>query len=276
MTTFTDTDRLGISGRVLADVRDQGRAALIGYLPVGFPDVAASMDAYRTICEGVDLVEIGMPYSDPFLDGTVIQHATTKALRRGVRTKDAFAAAETVAATGTTPVVMTYWNLIEQYGPDAFARDLACAGGAGVITPDLIPDEADDWVAATDAHSLDRIYLIAPSSTEQRIRDTMRACRGWVYATSVMGVTGMRQQTSSAAPEIVERARAIDPDLPIGVGLGVSNGAQAAEVGRFADAVIVGSALVKCLLDHEDDPQSGLAALAAVTDDLARGIGAGS
>lgn len=276
MTTFTDTDRLGISGRVLADVRDQGRAALIGYLPVGFPDVAASMDAYRTICEGVDLVEIGMPYSDPFLDGTVIQHATTKALRRGVRTKDAFAAAETVAATGTTPVVMTYWNLIEQYGPDAFARDLAAAGGVGVITPDLIPDEADDWVAATDAHSLDRIYLIAPSSTEQRIRDTMRACRGWVYATSVMGVTGMRQQTSSAAPEIVERARAIDPDLPIGVGLGVSNGAQAAEVGRFADAVIVGSALVKCLLDHEDDPQAGLAALAAVTDDLARGIGARS
>ena len=224
MSNFTDPTRLGISGKVLDACRTQGRAAFVGYLPVGYPDVAKSCEAYRVLCTGADIVEIGMPYSDPFLDGPVIQHATTRALARGVRPRDAFTAAETVASCGRSPVVMTYWNLIEQYGPDVFARDLAAAGGAGVITPDLTPDEADEWIAATDAHGLDRIFLIAPSSTPERIAMTMAACRGWVYATSVMGVTGVRQGTSQAAPVIVARAREIDPGLPVGVGLGVGNG----------------------------------------------------
>ena len=213
-----------------------------------------------------------MPYSDPFLDGPVIQHATTRALARGVRTRDAFTAAETVASCGRTPVVMTYWNLIEQYGPDVFARDLAAAGGAGVITPDLTPDEADEWIAATDAHGLDRIFLIAPSSTPERIVMTMAACRGWVYATSVMGVTGVRQGTSQAAPVIVARAREIDPGLPVGVGLGVGNGEQAAEVGAYADAVIVGSALVRCLASDGTDMPGDLERLGALSAELADGV----
>src|SRR4029078_4798823 len=130
------------------------------------------------------------PYSDPMMDGVTVQRAGTRALERGVRTRDAFAAVEPVANAGTAAVVMTYWNLIERYGPDRFARDLAAAGGSGAITPDLTPDEAAEWFQASDAHGLDRIFLISPSSSDERIASTVAACRGWVYATSVMGVTG--------------------------------------------------------------------------------------
>ena len=277
MSQFTDPARLGISGAVVARCLDAGRPALVGYLPVGYPDVAGSLDAVRAITEGtdgrgVDLVEIGIPYSDPLMDGLVIQHATTKARARGVRTRDAFAAVEAVAATSATPMVMTYWNLVEAYGPDAFARDLAAAGGAGVITPDLPPDDSPEWFAATDAHGLDRVFLIAPSSLDERIALTMDSCRGWVYASSVMGVTGTRAATSDAAPVIVERARRVDPGLPVGIGLGVSNGDQAAEIGAFADLVIVGSALLKCLDSDGADMPGDLARLRALAGELAEGV----
>lgn len=268
----------GISGRVLADAGAGGRGALVGYLPVGYPDVATSLAALRALggdgdSPGVDLVEIGMPYSDPVMDGVTVQRAGTRALQRGVRTRDVFAGVEAVTGSGTPAVVMIYWNLVERYGVDAFARDLAAAGGAGLITPDLTPDEAEAWVAASDAHGLDRIFLVSPSSTPSRVSSTLAACRGWVYATSVMGVTGARTTTSSAAPELVQRVRAADPDAMVGVGLGVSDGDQAAEVAGFADAVIVGSALVATLLAAEDagtpDDLSGLRALVA---DLAAGV----
>ncbi len=269
--------RLGISGQVLKAATDAGRAALIGYLPVGYPNVPGSLAAMRALVEGtdgqgVDLVEIGMPYSDPMMDGLVIQHATTKALERGVRTHDLFSAVEAVAQAGATPMVMIYWSLVDRYGVDAFARDLAAAGGAGLITPDLTPDESADWVAASDAHGLDRVFLIAPSSSDERIVMTMAACRGWVYATSVMGVTGARAQTSSAAPVIVQRARDADPSLPVGVGLGVSNGDQAAEVASYADAVIVGSALVSRLISAEDAGSGDLRPLRKTVADLAAGV----
>lgn len=271
---FNDQSRLGVSGKVLARCAEQNRAALIAYLPVGYPTVDQSLEAFRALSDGVgvDLVEIGMPYSDPVLDGLVIQHATTKALRRGVRTRDAFRAAEAVADSGGVPLVMSYWNLIEQYGPDEFARDLKAAGGVGVITPDLTPDEADEWTAATDAHGLDRIFLIAPSSTDDRIASTMAACRGWVYATSIMGVTGTRSSTSSAAPVIAQRAHDADPGLPVGIGLGVSNGDQAAEVAQFADAVIVGSALLRCLDSDGADMPGDLDRLRSLVDELAEGV----
>lgn len=273
-TRFTDESRLGISGKVLAACAEENRAALIAYLPVGYPSVEESLEAFRALTDGVgvDLVEIGIPYSDPVLDGIVIQHATTKALRRGVRTRDAFRAATAVAERGCTALVMTYWNLIEQYGPDEFARDLKAAGGAGVITPDLTPDEAEVWTAATDKHGLDRIFLVAPSSTDERIASTMAACRGWVYATSVMGVTGTRTTTSSAAPVIAQRAHAADPGLPVGIGLGVSNGDQAAEVAQYADAVIVGSALLRCLDSDGQDMPGDLDRLRALVDELADGV----
>lgn len=272
----------GHSGEAFAAAKAEGRGALVGFLHVGYPTVEISLAALRALTgeghsPGVDLVEVGMPYSDPMMDGVTIQRAGTRALDRGVRTRDAFRAVETVANAGTQAVVMTYWNLIERYGPDAFARDLAAAGGSGAITPDLTPDEAQTWIDVSDRHGLDRIFLVSPSSTDQRLASTIAACRGWVYATSVMGVTGARAQTSSVAPELVRRIRATDPDVLVGVGLGVSNGAQAHEVTTYADAVIVGSALVRTLLDAEDaGTPDDLTGLRAVVADLAAGVRQGT
>jgi tryptophan synthase alpha chain len=271
----------GHTGQGLLEIRNQGRGALAGFLHVGYPTVEISLRAFKALTgegesEGVDLVEVGIPYSDPVMDGVTIQRAGTRALERGTRTRDAFAAVEAVANSGTPAVVMTYWNLIERYGADRFARDLAAAGGAGAITPDLTPDEAAEWISASDGHGLDRIFLVSPSSTDERLSSTLEACRGWVYATSLMGVTGTRTQSSAAAPELVQRIRAVDPAALVGVGLGVSNGAQAEDVTRFADLVIVGSALVKTLLDAEDAGRpEDLSGLRALVGDLAGGVRAG-
>jgi tryptophan synthase alpha chain len=268
----------GYTGRMLLQLRAQGRGGLAGFLHVGYPTVDISLQALKVLTgegdsEGVDLVEVGLPYSDPMMDGVTIQRAGTQALQRGVRTRDAFSAVEAVASCGTPAVVMTYWNLVERYGADRFARDLASAGGAGMITPDLTPNEAGEWLRVSDAHGLDRIFLVSPSSTEERLRSTVAACRGWVYATSLMGVTGTRTQTSAAAPELVRRVREVAPSALVGVGLGVSNGEQAREVTSFADLVIVGSALVKTLLDAEDAGRpEDLSGLRAVVADLAAGV----
>jgi len=252
--------------------RADDRAALVGYLPAGFPDVAGGIDALRAMVDaGCDVIEVGLPYSDPVMDGPTIQAAAQQALDRGVRTTDVLRTVEAVAATGVPTVVMTYWNPVERYGAARFAADLAQAGGAGLITPDLTPDSAEDWIAAADCHGLDKIFLVAPSSTDARIAMTVAACRGFVYATAVMGVTGARTTTSDLAGPLVARTKQAT-DLPVGVGLGVSNGEQAAEVASYADGVIVGSAFVRALLDHPDDRAAGLRALAALTEDLAAGV----
>jgi len=252
--------------------RAEGRAALVGYLPAGFPDVAGGIDALRTMVDaGCDVIEIGLPYSDPVMDGPTIQAAAQQALDGGVRTTDVLRTVEVVASTGTPTLVMTYWNPIERYGVDRFAADLANAGGAGLITPDITPDADPAWGRAADAHDLDKVYLVAPSSTDERIAMTTAACRGFVYATAVMGVTGARTTTSDLAGPLVARTKAVT-DLPVGVGLGVSNGDQAAEVASYADGVIVGSAFVRVLLDHPDDRGAGLRALARLTEDLAAGV----
>jgi len=258
--------------------RADGRAALVGYLPAGFPDVAGGIEALRAMVDaGCDVLEIGLPYSDPVMDGPTIQAAAQQALEGGVRTTDVLRTVEAVAATGIPTLVMTYWNPVERYGVERFAADLADAGGAGLITPDLTPDPdvAGAWIAAADRHDLDKVFLVAPSSTDERIAMTTAACRGFVYATAVMGVTGARATTSDLAGPLVARTRALSPsgaDLPIGVGLGVSNGDQAAEVASYADGVIVGSAFVRALLDHPDDRAAGLRTLTALTEDLARGV----
>jgi tryptophan synthase alpha chain len=260
------------SGAVFEKARADGRAALVGYLPAGFPTVEGGIRAVRALAEsGVDLIELGFPYSDPVMDGPVIQRASEAALARGVRARDVLATVTAAAEAGVPVLVMLYWNLVERYGVDAFARDLRSAGGAGLVTPDLIPDEAEEWLSASDTYGLDRVFLVAPSSTDARLAAAVAACRGFVYATSVMGVTGAREVTSAAAPALVARVRAVAGSLPIGVGLGVRDGAQAAEVGSFADGVIVGSALVQCLLDAPD-LDSGLNALRALTADLAAGV----
>jgi tryptophan synthase alpha chain len=257
--------------------RADGRAALVGYLPAGYPHVPGGIDALLAMVEsGCDVIEVGLPYSDPVMDGPTIQAAAQQALERGVRTTDVLRTVEAVAATGTPTVVMTYWNPVERYGVARFAADLANAGGAGLITPDLTPDSGPEWIAAADEHGLDKVFLVAPSSTDQRIAMTVAACRGFVYATAVMGVTGARTTTSELAAPLVARTRAAvqdqRSDLPIGVGVGVSTGDQAADVAAFADGVIVGSAFVRLLLDHPDDRAAGLRALSTLTEDLANGV----
>jgi len=254
-----------------------GRAALVGYLPAGFPTVAGGIAALQAMVDaGCDVIEVGLPYSDPVMDGPTIQRAAQQALEAGVRIRDVLATVEAVAATGTPTLVMTYWNPIERYGVERFATDLADVGGAGLITPDITPDARTDWTAAADAHDLDKVYLVAPSSTDERIAMTVKACRGFVYATAVMGVTGARTTTSDLAGPLVERTKAalssLHSDLPVAVGLGVSTGDQAAEVAAFADGVIVGSAFVRTLLDHADDASAGLTALSTLTADLADGV----
>ena len=252
--------------------RAEDRAALIGYLPAGFPTVDGSIKALTTMVDaGCDVIEIGLPYSDPVMDGPTVQAAAQQALDGGIRTTDVLRVVEAVAATGVPTLVMTYWNPIERYGVERWAADFASAGGAGLITPDITPDYSAEWIAAADAHDLDKVFLLAPSSTDERIAMTTAACRGFVYAAAVMGVTGARTTTSDLAGPLVARARATT-DLPIGVGLGVSNGDQAAEIASYADGVIVGSAFVRTILDHPGDEAAGLASLRALTEELAGGV----
>jgi tryptophan synthase alpha chain len=261
-------------GAVLAKAKAQGRAALVGYLPVGFPDLQASIDAMVAMVEaGVDIVEIGVPYTDPLMDGPVIANAADVALQNGTRLKDVFTAVRAVADAGAPALVMTYWNPVLRYGVDRFADDLAKAGGAGLITPDLIPDEGAQWMAAAERNDLDHVFLVAPSSTPQRLRNTTAACSGFVYAASTMGVTGTRTSVGDAAEVLVTRTRLIT-DLPICVGLGVSTGDQAAQVAAFADGVIVGSALVRALTDA-GSPADGLNAVRELSAELAAGVRSG-
>jgi tryptophan synthase alpha chain len=258
-------------GAVLAKARSEDRAALVGYLPVGFPDVPGSIHAMVAMVEaGVDIVEIGVPYTDPLMDGPVIAHAADVALQGGARLRDVFTAVRAVADAGAPALVMTYWNPVLRYGVDRFADDLAAAGGAGLITPDLIPDEGADWMAAAERNDLDHIFLVAPSSTPQRLRSTTAACTGFVYAASSMGVTGAQKTVGDSAEVLVNRTRLMT-DLPICVGLGVSTGDQAAQVAGFADGVIVGSALVRCLTGAVS-PAEGLAALRELCAQLAVGV----
>lgn len=256
---------------VLGTARAENRAALIGYLPVGYPDTLTSIEAMcAMVAGGADVIEIGVPYSDPGMDGPTIQAAVDPAVRAGVGMADVLRAVAAVSDAGAAAVVMSYWNPIEKYGVARFAADLAAAGGAGAITPDLIPDEAGEWLAASEAHNLDRVFLVAPSSTDARVISTAAASRGFVYAASTMGVTGVRAAVSDTATNLVSRVRRLAPDIAVCVGLGVSNADQAAEVAAFADGVIVGSAFVRCLLDSPD--RGGVQATGKLAGELAAGV----
>ncbi len=271
MTTTTST---GV-GEVLARCRQEGRAALVGYLPVGFPSVEATVEAMRVLVEaGCDVVEVGIAYSDPVIDGPVNQDAMAAALAAGARVDDVFTAVRAVREAGAVPIVMTYWNLVLHRGVERFAAELAEAGGAGLITPDLIPDEAEDWIAASDRHGLDRVFLVAPSSTPERLVRVTSACRGFVYAASTMGVTGVRSNVDTEARLLVDRVREVT-DLPVSIGLGVSTREQAAEIAGYADGVIVGSALVRTL-GGDGELADRLEALRTLTTELAAGVREGS
>lgn len=262
MSTLTDC---------LGKARAAGRSALLAYLPVGYPSVEGSIVAMRTMVEaGADIVEVGIPYSDPVLDGPIIAHAGEAALRGGVRVSDAFLAVRAVADTGAVPIVMTYYNPILQYGLERFATDLRDAGGVGVITPDLTPDVGQEWRKAARDHSLDCIFLVAPSTTPERLHMTVAATTGFVYATSLMGVTGERASVGNQAEGLVARAREAGAEY-VCIGLGVSSGDQASEIARYADGIIVGSAFVRALVEAPTF-EEGLKHLRVKVEEIAQGV----
>lgn len=258
---------------LFARTKSERRAALIGYLPAGFPSVPGAIEVMKAmVAGGVDAIEVGLPYTDPLLDGPTIQDAVDRALTAGVTTNDVIDTVRSVAATGVPAMVMSYWNPIEKFGVRRFATDLARAGGSGVITADITPEEAGEWLEASRAEGLARIFLVAPSSTPQRIASTTAASSGFVYAAAVMGVTGARAQVGSAARELVDRTRATT-ELPICVGLGVSTGEQAAQIAQYADGVIVGSAFVRAVLDASSLDE-GLDRVRSLAADLRSGVAA--
>lgn len=255
---------------VIASRKAAGSGALIGYLPVGFPDLPTSIDAAVALVEnGVDVLELGLPYSDPVMDGAAIQAATQASLSAGFRLGHGFEAVAAVTARVDAPVlVMTYWNPVLQYGVDRFADDLASAGGAGLITPDLVPDEASEWIAESDRTGLDRVFLAAPSSSDARLRQALTVSRGFVYAVSTMGITGARGELDAAARTVVARLRAAGVEHTC-VGLGISTAAQVRDVLGYADGAIVGSALVTALADGGVDAVGRTAAALATGTRLA-------
>ena len=218
---------------------------------------------------GVDAIEVGFPYSDPVMDGPTIQAAADQSLANGTNSRDVM---ETLkyAATLAPAVIMSYWNPIEKYGVEKFAADMAESGGSGTITPDLTIEEAAPWISACKSNSLNSIFVIAPSSNDQRLEKVLKNCGGFVYAASLMGVTGARAQVSNAAEVLVKRARKYTK-LPICVGLGVSTAEQAAGVAKYADGVIVGSAFINAIQQAKDF-QSGLTAVTKLARELKAGI----
>ena len=261
-----------VTSRVAAAIdaaHTQGRGAFIGYLPLGFPDLQTSIDAAVILAEsGADVLELGPPYSDPVMDGTLIQEATQAALAGGFRVRDTFTAVREITSRVDVPVlVMTYWNPVMQYGVDRYADDLLASGGAGLITPDITPDSAAEWIAASERTGLDRVFLAAPTSTDGRLDLIIEASTGFVYTVSTMGITGERTELDAAARRLVERMRArASTPLRACVGIGISTPDQVAGVLEYADGAIVGTALVRALRD------SGLEGLA----ETARALSAGT
>jgi tryptophan synthase alpha chain len=241
--------------------------SLIGYFPIGYPTIDDSIEAAVAMCEsGVDVLELGIPYSDPVMDGLVIQKATEQALENGFRLADAFEAIRKITSRVQTPVlVMTYWNPVLSYGVERFASDLADSGAAGAITPDLIPDEAAQWIAATDAHNLDRVFLATPSSSDSRVGNASLRSRGFVYAVSTMGITGAREDLDSQAKSVVSKVRKNSPESVTAVGIGISTEDQVRQVNSYADGAIVGSSFIAAYAS------AGLSGLTAKVRELAKG-----
>ena len=245
----------------------QSGGSLIGYFPLGYPNLDASIEAAVAMCEsGVDVLELGIPYSDPVMDGLVIQKASEEALENGFRLSDAFEAIKKITSRVKAPVlVMTYWNPVLAYGVERFAADLADSGAAGAITPDLIPDEAGKWIAATDSHNLDRVFLATPSSSDSRVGNASELSRGFVYAVSTMGITGPREDLDAKAKEVVAKVRSNAPESLTAVGIGISTEDQVRQVNSYADGAIVGSAFIAAYAS------SGINGLTAKVRELAKG-----
>ena len=256
---------------LFSQVRSENRAALIAYIPAGFPSQTGCAKVIKAFVEaGVDAIEIGFPYSDPVMDGPTIQAAAVTALENGTGAAEVMAALKVATEAGVAAVVMTYWNPIERFGVTEFAQAIADNGGSGVITPDLTIEESASWLAATNNHAINPIYVVAPSTSDNRLPKVTAACGGFVYAASLMGVTGTRNSVSDGAADLVARIRKTT-NLPVAVGLGVSTREQAKSVAKYADGVIVGSAFIKKLQDAPSE-EAGLAAVTELAKELAKGV----
>ena len=240
--------------RAFARARAENRAAFVPYLTGEYPDRGGFLEHARTLLEVADVLEVGLPYSDPLGDGPTIQRSSEHALRGGATPARVFDAIATLRGEADTPIaVMTYYNPIYCHvgGERGFLADLKAAGADAVILPDLPADEADTLIAHARELGVDTVFLVAPTSTTARIARVTAACRGFVYAVSVTGVTGARDALPVDVPHLVERTRAVS-DLPVAVGFGVSNAATARPVAAVADGVVVGSALVRAIAEGGD------------------------
>lgn len=251
--------------------RSQRRAVLIGYLPAGFPDQKSSAKIVKSmIAGGVDAIEIGYPYSDPVMDGPVIQAASEQAIKNGAGAKEVFELLRTTAQYQVPTLIMSYWSPIEKYGCANFAQMVSKMGGSGVITPDLTVEESKDWHKESINNSIDTIYVVAPSTTDERLSKVSSYCSGFIYAASLMGVTGTRDAVSGNAKALVERIRKVS-STPVAVGLGVSTKEQAREVAMYADGVIVGSAFIKVIQEHGSG-RTGLRKIKQLARSLSEGV----
>lgn len=262
----TEVDRVDRLEVALCQSRAAGRKLLVPYVTGGFPNWERTVEAVADA--GADAIEVGIPFSDPVMDGATIQEASERALAAGA-TPLAIVDALGRLDVGAAPlVVMTYYNTVHRHGHRRFASSLASSGVAGAIVPDLPLEELGEWARAADAAGVATVLLAAPTASDERLAAIAERSRGWVYGVGLLGVTGERAELQRSAVDIAHRLKAIT-EKPVLVGIGVSTAAQAAEVAEVADGVIVGSALVRRLLDG-----GGPAAAASFVAELRAGLDA--
>ena len=249
-----------------------GHKALITYLTVGYPSIKTTLEIVPMIASsGCDLVELGIPFSDPLADGTTIQKASYQALKQGVTPELCLEVASKLRTKTDVPLVfMTYFNPVLSYGLNAFCRDCAEAGISGLIIPDLPPEEGTGLESASLKHGLDLIYLLAPTSTDERIDIVAARSKGFIYLVSMTGVTGSRDKLPQGLESFVSRVRQ-RTSLPLCVGFGISNAAQARRVAKVADGVIVGSRLIQ-LLEEDDAPSKVRSFVRSLRDALSNHV----
>lgn len=254
--------------QLIQSKRAAGENLLVGYFPAGYPTVKESIEACIAMCQnGVDILELGIPYSDPVMDGLVIQEATEQALSNGFKLKMVPEVIKGIRESVETPILlMSYWNPVIQYGVERLAEDIKESGAQGLITPDLIPDEAGEWLAVSDRLELDRVFMATPSSSPTRLHQAASLSRGFVYGVSTMGITGTREDLDANARAVVAGVKA-SSDTPVCVGIGISNASQVAEVNSYADGAIVGSAIIKAY------QANGLSGLVDCVKELKSGTG---
>lgn len=249
-----------------AKTKKEGKKGFIPFIVAGDPDLETTVEVLVELARvGATIIELGIPFSDPMADGPVIQRASERALHHGFGLADVFQAISQTRKVTKVPIVLfSYFNPLLQFGLDRLAREARIAGVDAVLVTDLVPEEAETFKQALRAEDLDVIFLVAPTSTDERLRMISERASGFIYAVSRAGVTGARDDVSLQAKELVARVRLVS-DLPVAVGFGISNAQQVADVWRFADAAVVGSAIVA-----EIDKLAGSPDLAKQVGDFAR------